>query len=273
MADKDLDQKLQEIDKSPRKKYLDIILSLSTDELIKVKTHKHRYKSMVKSEILELLPEASDEQADETAQYISNLLSNEAQREKSRRLTKHDRPKTRQSKQATDTHVKQHFDNQQEVQINLTTESTQQYMLSDTFVRDLDNTLLDSDDTLNSTVTASQFDKTYDNIVDDSITEQKTVAQEQNKDKTKNNKGQRKKKDKQTPLHGSTNNSDKGQNDNEDEISCLEGCDKTNTNSGSVRCNFCMTWFHTQCVGIKNLDVIVAWSVVLVEYYRWLSIK
>ena len=98
MADKDLDQKLQEIDKSLRKKYLDIILSLSTDELIKVKTHKHRYKSMVKSEILELLPEASDEQADETAQYISNLLSNEAQREKSRRLTKHDRPKTRQSK-------------------------------------------------------------------------------------------------------------------------------------------------------------------------------
>ena len=125
-------------------------------------------------------------------------------------------------KQVTDTHVKQHFDNQQEVQIDLTTESTQQYMLSDTFVRDLDNTLLDSDDTLNSTVTASQFDKTYDNIVDDSITEQKTVAQEQNKDKLKTIKDSEKKKDKQTPLHVSTNNSDKGQNDDEDEISCLK---------------------------------------------------
>ena len=80
--------KLQNIDESLRQKYMMVTLSLSIDELGKVKNNKYRYKSKVKSEILELLPEASVKKADETAQYILNLLTNEAQREKTRRLTK-----------------------------------------------------------------------------------------------------------------------------------------------------------------------------------------
>ena len=82
MAGKDLKHKPQNIDESLRQKYMKMISALSTDEFGKVKHNKYKYKSMVKSETLELLPEASDEPADETAQYISNLLTHEAQREK-----------------------------------------------------------------------------------------------------------------------------------------------------------------------------------------------
>ena len=260
MAGKDIKLKLQNIDESLRQKYMKMILSLSTDELGKVKNNKYRYKSMVKSEILELLPEASDERADETAQYISNLLTNEAQREKTRRLTKKDKPKTRRSKQITDKNSDSSIGNEQpeEIQIDLTNETTQQCELSDTFVRELDNTLPDADDSLNSTVTASQLDNTYENNLDNSITEQKTIAQDNDKEKTKNTKGQQKKKDKQTIQPKPTANLDIGQSE-DDEISCIDGCALTDSHSGSVRCNLCMKWFHTQCVGITDLDVIVAW--------------
>ena len=79
MAEQDLDAKLQETDDSLRSKYLKEILSLSTEDLSKVKVNKGKYKAMVKAEILSLLPEAGDKKADDTAQYISNLLNNEAQ--------------------------------------------------------------------------------------------------------------------------------------------------------------------------------------------------
>ena len=260
MAGKDLKHKLQNIDESLRQKYMKVILTLSTDELGKVKVNKYKYKSMVKSEILELLPEASDEQADETAQYISNLLTNEAQREKTRRLTKQDKPKTRRSKQITDKNIEITCGHEQQevAQIDLTNESVQQCELSDKFVRDLENTLPDANDSLNSTVTASQLDNTYENNLDDSITEQKTIAHDKDKEKHKNNKGQRKKKDKQTIQPEPTTNSDIVQCD-DDVISCINGCALPDSDSGSVRCNLCMKWFHTQCVGITDLNVIVAW--------------
>ena len=260
MAGKDLKHKLQNIDESLRQKYMKVILSLSTDELGKVKVNKYKYKSMVKSEILELIPEASDEQADETAQYISNLLTNEAQREKTRRLTKQDKPKTRRSKQITDKNIEITCGHEQHevAQIDLTNESVQQCELSDTFVRDLKNTLPDANDSLNSTVTASQLDNTYENNLDDSITEQKTIAHDKDKEKHKNNKGQRKKKDKQTIQPEPTTNSDIVQCD-DDVISCINECALPDSDSGSVRCNLCMKWFHTQCVGITDLNVIVTW--------------
>ena len=94
--------------------------------------------------------------------------------------------------------------------------------------------------------------------LDDSITEQNTIAQAKGKDKNKNNKGQKKKKDKQTSQPETKVNSEIDKFD-DSEISCIEDCAlTTDSNSGSVRCNICMEWFHTQCVGITDLDEIGA---------------
>ena len=67
MAEQGLDAKLQEIDDSLRSKYLKEILSLSKEDLSKVKINKGKYKAMVKAEILSLRPEAGDKKAYDTA--------------------------------------------------------------------------------------------------------------------------------------------------------------------------------------------------------------
>ena len=72
---------LQELDDSLRVKYMEVVKSLSLEDLKKF--NKHHYKSMIKSEISDLLPEVDKKSADDTAQYISNMLNNEAQRQKS----------------------------------------------------------------------------------------------------------------------------------------------------------------------------------------------
>ena len=260
MAENDLKNKLQELDESLRSRHVKIILSLDLDELSKVKTNKSTYKSKIKSEILELLLEVGDRQADETAQYISNLLSNEAQREKTRRLTKTDKPQTRKSKQNNVTksdHSSGH-EHAETSQIRLTNENSQQCGLSDTIIRELDSTMYDHNDSLNSTVTASQFDSTFDTNSDDSVTEQKTIAQ--TKDKDRNNKGQRKKKGgkQSSQLESSANLHTDTSEDSE--IQCLENCSLAMcSNSNSLRCNICMVWYHTQCVGITDIDAVGAW--------------
>ena len=44
------------------------------------------------------------------------------------------------------------------------------------------------------------------------------------------------------------------------EISCKEDCLlSSDSNSESIRCNMCMDWFHTQCVGITDIDTVGAW--------------
>ena len=119
-------------------------------------------------------------------------------------------------------------------------------------MRNLDSTLHDVNDSLNSTVTASQIDNPYDTNYDDSITEQTTVAQA----KDKNKKGQKKKKSKTATQLESDMNSERV-NLEDCTVLCKGDCLlPTDSNSESIGCNMCMDWFHTHCVGITDLDIV-----------------
>ena len=80
----DESKKLQELDESLRTQYMDILESLSINELKRFDNTK--YKTLVKSEIFEILPNPDKVQVDETAQYISNMLGNEAPMVKVRKI-------------------------------------------------------------------------------------------------------------------------------------------------------------------------------------------
>ena len=71
---------------------------------------------------------------------------------------------------------------------------------SETTIIELDNTSLDLNDTLNSTVCASQMDNTYDLELDNSITVLKSVIQ--SNDKTKDDKKKKKSKEKSHTNNG-----------------------------------------------------------------------
>ena len=43
----------------------------------------------------------------------------------------------------------------------------------------------------------------------------------------------------------------------DDEVQCVESCSRNST-AGSIRCNLCMVWFHTECVGISDIDSVGA---------------
>ena len=118
----------------------------------------------------------------------------------------------------------------------------------------LDNTLHDPDFTLSSTFSPSELDGTYDanvsGTLDTSITELKRAVQTEDKinQKTKDNRNKSKEKEKNVPNSTSS----------DDDIPCIESC-KNDSNSASIRCNLCLTWCHTLCVGIKDLDDVDAW--------------
>lgn len=123
--------------------------------------------------------------------------------------------------------------------------------LSETFQNIFNSTLNESQDSLNSTIMLSQMDATYDESVqNDSITKAKTVAKSnrkaKNKQKQNKTKKQRNKETKNTP------------NDVNGEIVCIDAC-TNDTVTESIRCNLCMNWFHTDCVGISDMDSVGAW--------------
>ena len=243
---------LQELDDSLRVKYMEIVKSLSLEDLKKF--NKHHYKSMLKSKISDLLPEVDKKSADDTAQYISNMLNNEAQRQKSlksrvqskaaqTRRTRHSLVRNSEEAEIITTDNKQ--TNSEDIKSN--TPADQQ--CSETFIMELDNTLLDADDTLSSTISTSQMDDTYETVLDDSITELKSVAQ--TKDKTKKEKKKDTNKHKYKKKKHNETSSD-------NTITCIDDC-TINGESSSIRCNFCMEWFQTDCVGIPNVDDVAGW--------------
>ena len=73
-----ISQNLEKADEALRVKYRDILDSLTINELKRFKIDKHKYKQIIISELLEIVPEADSKQVDETAHYISNFLANEA---------------------------------------------------------------------------------------------------------------------------------------------------------------------------------------------------
>ena len=149
--------------------------------------------------------------------------------------------------------------------------------LSESVINALQDTMVDANDSLNSTINGSFLDETYENHenINDSLTELKTI--EQAKDNIKSNEYSAAEKptnntsaqpndeninnDAKTKSRGRNNKqSNKKQEtfESETDIMCIKACRKV-TDSASIRCNMCMTWFHTLCVEISDINSVGAW--------------
>lgn len=251
----DVKKRLQEIDVSLREKYMEIIQSLSLDELKCF--NKYNYKEMVKSDIVELLPEADDKVIDGSAHYISNTLNNEAQRQRTIKSKKPNTRRTRQSAELEDIEPhRQHTETNKQDKNNVTSSQETDSLhsdLSETVMNAFDSTMLDPNDTLNSTTTASYMDDTYETInnLDDSVTELKSIGQE-------NHKPTKKKKQCKSNNQSNQATATEKEDASDCEIICTDQC-SNDSNSASIRCNLCMVWFHSNCVGISDIDVVGAW--------------
>ena len=69
---------VDEVAERLRSKYMDILQSLSINELKRFQLDKHRYKQMVVSDFQEILSNLAPDTIDGRAQCFSNLLNNEA---------------------------------------------------------------------------------------------------------------------------------------------------------------------------------------------------
>ena len=255
----DLTRRLDVIDESLRTKYMKLVESLSINELKKF--NKFTYQDLIKSEISDLLPDVSEHDLEGRSLCISNMLNNEIPKIRGRKTKPQNktqnRRRTRSRKSETE-QIELHANTSNLCNENKTTSSQKTVMghnqLSESVLEALDNTMGEADDSLNSTVTNSFLDSTYDTseIHDDSITELKVVEQSKRPlavtcaaevNKTLTNKH----------SEDSYNYTD------ESTITCTESCTDKDT-SESLRCNMCMQWFHTKCVSIKNIDEVGAWT-------------
>ena len=213
--------KLNEVEKDVKEKYLDIVRSLSYEELKKF--NKFTYKNLVAEEMALILPDVNKKTIEDTAHYISNALNNEAQtqRGQKKRLYIHN----------TGNHVDKIVENVQEA-------AQKPNML---------------DETLDSTFSSSVLDETYEdstaddqNNIDDSITEVKTAI------KTRRSIVQNHTKlIKEQPTKNKATAKSKSNNAEKEEPICLDTC-KKKQNGEMIRCNLCMLWFHTKCVNCDN---------------------
>ena len=121
--------------------------------------------------------------------------------------------------------------------------------ISDASMTVLDNSIQDLDDTLSSTFSASELDGTYDSL-DKSVTELKRAVQTEDKTKLKQ-------KDKPNKTTGKENHVTNHMS-SDDDILCIDSC-VNDSSSASIGCNLCLTWCHTVCVGIRDLDDVDAW--------------
>ena len=249
-----ISQNLEKADEALRVKYRDILDSLSINELKRFKLDKHKYKQIIISELIELVPEANSKQVDDTAQYISNHLTNEAPKVKAHKTqieTKaQSRRKTRSSSLGAEVQRNKISDHTYVTAETKKANETISAELTDTVLNELDTTM-DKDDTLESTVSESFLDDTYitTTTTDDSITELKQT--ESAKVNTKTNKEHSK------PSNLKHQNTEAINYDSE--IKCTDTCSSTKV-SASIRCNMCMVWYHTLCVGIRDDDVVGAWT-------------
>ena len=90
--------RLQEVDESLRKKYLDIVMSLDISELRIFSKQKYRYKKLVMSDMFELVPGAEKQAVDDASQYVSNMLGNEAKRKLVKKTSEEQSSKLRQTR-------------------------------------------------------------------------------------------------------------------------------------------------------------------------------
>ena len=255
-------QQLEKTDEKLRQKYQEVVQSLDLDELKHF--NKMRYKEMAITDFTEQHPDADKKDIDSYAQCLCNFLQSEARDLKNAKMQKQLR---RSNRKSTQVEPPQSAKTQQLTCDNLLTESVLENLndtfgiptateidteVSDTFVQALNDTLRDPNDTLSSTFNASELDDTYDanQTLDNSITELKRALQTTNSNQDKpNNK---------TGGHQSSQGTQKACNAEDDDILCTDTC-SGNVKSGSIRCNLCFTWYHTKCVGIKNINSVDAW--------------
>ena len=95
------------------------------------------------------------------------------------------------------------------------------------------------------------MDDTYEVVVDDSITELKTMTKSSNKDTSNTNTKKKARNKSQHMKQLKTNIRRRA-------ITCVQCC-PDNQDSPSICCNLCMEWFHPKCVGINNIDLVGAW--------------
>ena len=246
-------EQLEKLDDVLRKKYLDIVRSLDLDDLKHF--NKCRYKKMIMTDIAEKIPSADKKDIDSYAQCISNNLQNESKRLKSQKIAKSQHKLSKRKSTLRD-RMKQDDNN---IVINLDTSENQteaehhpesnQNELTNSILEKLDKTF-DVNDTLSSTITVTCLDETYEEPLDDSITQLKTVNQPQTMTKPNQNVT--------TIDDQMASKQSEDTEPSECDTSCISGCAK-NISSPSLRCNICMVWFHTDCVGISNIDDVGAW--------------
>ena len=250
----DLKAKMDVIDESLRSKYLKIVESLSLNELKKF--NKSTYQQLVLSDFCDLVPEAQKKELEDRSLYISNMLNNQVPKIRGNKSQTNNKKQNNRKTRTSMTEKEPEEQNPKTpiTKNNVTTNSnkdTKQLELSDSVFKALDDTMMGPDVSINTTVTQSFLDSTYDLTAnhDDSVTELETVQQS-----TPGNKNTTKRKLKDIPHE--TNN--ELQDSDSSESTCIETC-SVKGDLESIRCNMCMKWFHTKCVGIKDIDAVGAW--------------
>ena len=120
-------------------------------------------------------------------------------------------------------------------------------MPSETAVIGLDNTLLDQNDTLGSTVCDANLNNTYDLDLDTSVTVLTSV--EQANDRTEEDKTN---KNTYIAKHcAKDDETAEKQTQTDSRIKCTDDC-TIKADTPSICCNICMEWYHPQCVAIKK---------------------
>ena len=242
---------IDEVDERLRSKYMDILQSLSVADLKRFQLDKHRYKQMVISDFQDILPNVEPDTIDGRAQCISNMLNNEAPKIRGRKIKQSGTLKEKPHKEAV-TDVA-NSDLKETKSVDTIAAKQRDQTLTESLLKELDDTLADPYDSLNSTVTLSQMDATYgeDADNDDSITKVKTVQKAQQKDKTETKTTKPKQK-------GQRQRKGKKKSDDQNDIRCIDKC-KSDSSSDSIRCNLCMDWFHAACMEIIDIDNVGAW--------------
>lgn len=210
--------RLNEVENEMKEKYIEIVRSLSLDELTTF--NKFHYKNLVAEEMAHKLPEENMKTIQDTAHYISNALNNEAQAQRGQKRKEN----------------QQNSENQLGKMEEPITQNPR------------------FDETLDSTFSSTQLDDTYedagvngkDNKQDESITEIKTAIRTRRSLSQKQQKLAKKQKSKPKPVQTT-----KHRTSEKEDIICVDDCEG-DQNGDMIRCNLCMVWYHTKCVSCDN---------------------
>ncbi|MES9879881.1 MAG: hypothetical protein ABW185_03270 [Sedimenticola sp.] len=244
----------QSIEDNLREKYISVVRGLSLQELKSF--NKCDYKRVIQSEIIELTDAVSDDIVENAAHYMSNALNNEAQRAYHAKSMTTDRPNvaanTRDQSptmQLADTSV---TDSQMEACMESQLDFTEREAPDVAIVEPPTIRCLDQ---LSDQAVGDGTIEDPSLILDDSITELKTVHQTKRRTShrsgtSRSNSCSKPKSIRKKPAKAQSTVS-----------TCVSDCKLKNTDTdvNQIRCNLCMSWFHEICVGIDGSFTDVWW--------------